>query len=66
MKYTQEKIQHIAQEAIDALCLSVQKAVGQTDGGFAALYFSGRDFEQFIEAYVRGEINFVAAEKEKA
>lgn len=54
-RYTEEQINRITEDAINALCLSVQKAVGQTDGGFATLYFCD-EFIDYIKNYVEDEI----------
>lgn len=65
-RYTEEQINRITEDAINALCLSVQKAVGQTDGGFASIYFSGDEFREYIKDYVKGEIGEVNFLREQA
>lgn len=66
MNYTEEQIDRIVEDALNALCLSVQNAVGQTDGGFASIYFSGDEFREHIKDYVKGEIGEVNFLKEQS
>lgn len=56
---THEQIEEITEEALNAMCASVQDAIGQTDGGFAGIYFSGDNhlIKQIIKDYIRGEIS---------
>lgn len=62
-KYNEEQINRITESAIEALRISVQKAVGQTDGTFATLYFCD-EFIDYIKNYVEDEIK--QFEKEQA
>ena len=42
------KLVHDAvQDGINAACLTVQDAIGQTDGGVAGLYWTGRESDRF-------------------
>lgn len=66
VSYTKEQIDQIVEDALNALCLSVQNAVGQTDGGFASIYFSGDEFREHIKDYVKGEIGEVNFLKEQS
>jgi hypothetical protein len=52
--YTDPEIDNLAEDALNALCLFVQERVGQTDGGNASMYWSGR--EDIIQDYVEYEI----------
>jgi hypothetical protein len=59
--YTEQEIQTIAENALNAACLSIQNELGQTDGGIAGIYFSGIREEAILSilgAYVHTEINF--------
>lgn len=38
---TQHEIDSIVDDALNAAIASIQSAIGQTDGGFAALWFTG-------------------------
>lgn len=61
---TPAEVQQITADALDALCLSIQDAIGQTDGGVAGIYFSGdHPINQIIEDYIRTEIMFGKAEQ---
>ena len=56
---TREEMDTITENALDALCLSVQDAIEQTDGGVAGMYFSGSHvIKEIIEDYIRTEIMF--------
>jgi hypothetical protein len=52
--YTDSEIDNLADEALNALCLYVQDRLGQTDGGNASMYWSGR--ESIIKDYVENEV----------
>lgn len=52
--YTDPEIESIAEDALNALCLSVQRAIGQTDGFNASIFWSGR--EDIIRDYVENEL----------
>jgi hypothetical protein len=52
--YTDPEIETIAEDALNALCLFVQDRIGQTDGGNASMYWSGR--EDIIQDYVEYEV----------
>ena len=40
--YSEQGIQELAQNALDAACASIQEALGQEDGGVAGMFFSGQ------------------------
>lgn len=63
MSLSDERISEIARQGIDALCLTIQTELGVKTGDFASVYFSGVDFEQFVQDYIRGEINRQESEK---
>ena len=52
--YTDPEIDNLAEDALNALCLYVQQRIGQTDGGVASMYWSGR--EEIIQDYVEYEL----------
>jgi hypothetical protein len=58
-KYTESGINDLAFEALNAACLSIQDALGQTTGDMAGIFFSGENEEKIMEVlreYVRLEI----------
>ena len=52
--YTDPEIENLAEDALNALCLFVQQRIGQTDGGYASLFWDGQ--EDIIRDYVETEI----------
>lgn len=59
--YTQNEIHAMAEHALNAACLSIQEAIGQTSGDIAGIYFSGSTEEAVLaifESYIRSEVNF--------
>ena len=57
--YTQEEIQDIAEEALNAACRVVQERLGIKSGDLAALYFQGhteRVTTDILRGYIRTEI----------
>ncbi len=52
--------QLIYREAINAFCLAVQQRVGQTDGGTAAMFWSGDTEDKLVRMFV----DYVRAERE--
>lgn len=52
--YTNPEIESLAEDALNALCLFVQERIGQTDGGNASMFWSGR--EDIIRDYVEYEL----------
>ena len=57
--YTQEEIQDIAEEALNAACRVVQERLGIKSGDLAALYFQGRTervITDILRGYIRTEI----------
>jgi hypothetical protein len=52
--YTDPEIESLAEDALNALCLFVQQRIGQTDGGYASLFWDGQ--EDIIRDYVETEI----------
>jgi hypothetical protein len=59
--YTNQEMQLIAENALNAAIFSIQEQLGQTDGGLAGIYFSG-DKEHLImeilKDYISTEIMF--------
>ena len=57
---TNHNINAIADDALNAAIATIQAAIGQTDGGFAALWFTG-EREAVIKAiladYTRAEVD---------
>lgn len=53
---TEDEIDDMAEDALNALCLSVQNALGVTDGGLASMHFSDDDTKDAIKAYIKAEL----------
>jgi len=52
-------IEELAEDALDAAVAFIQQQLGQTDGGFAALWFSGQRegvVKAILSDYIRAEI----------
>jgi len=49
-------VQGLANDALDAACLLIQRALGVTDGGLAALVFSDGKAAELLCEYIRSEI----------
>ena len=59
--YTQDDIHMMAENALNAACLSIQDEIGQLSGGLAGVYFSGNREEiilDILKSYIQTEINF--------
>ena len=54
---TEDEIDDLAEDALNALCLSVQNALGVTDGGLASIHFSGDETRNNIKDYIRSELS---------
>ncbi len=50
-----KQIEELADQALNAACVVMQKALGVTDGDFASFYFGGKDPCKF-EDYIRQEL----------
>ena len=53
------ELESIIDDAFNAAVASIQSAIGQTDGGFAALWFSGQReaiIKSILADYARAEI----------
>lgn len=58
--WNRETIESIAEEALNRAIATIQDAIGQTDGGFAALWFTGEretTIKSILSDYARAEIN---------
>ena len=58
--YTQEEIDNIAFDALEAAVLCVQEKLGQQDGDVAGLYFTGENetaILSILKSYIQTEIN---------
>lgn len=53
---TEDEIDDMAEDALNALCLSVQNALGVTDGGLASMHFSDDETKDAIKAYIKAEL----------
>jgi hypothetical protein len=53
---TADDIDDMAEDALNALCLSVQNALGVTDGGLASTHFSDDETKDAIKAYIKAEL----------
>ena len=49
-------LERMVDDALDALCLHVQRKLGVTDGGQAAIYWSGEEESGVVRAYIEHEI----------
>lgn len=49
-------VERMVDDALDALCLHVQRKLGVTDGGQAAIYWSGEEESGVVRAYIEHEI----------
>lgn len=55
-----QQIDDIVDDALNAAVASIQAAIGQTDGGFAALWFIGQReavIKSILTDYIRAEID---------
>jgi hypothetical protein len=55
---TEHDIESLIEEALNAACLAIQDRIGQTDGGTAGMYFSGKnrdDFDTLFRQYIESE-----------
>jgi len=50
---TEKLIDDATQAALNAGCLAIQNAIGQTDGGVAGVVFSDDEFEQLLKTKFR-------------
>ena len=56
---SEREIEDLAEAALNAACLSIQKEIGQTDGGWAGIFFSGPEGDDILgimRRYVRFEM----------
>jgi hypothetical protein len=56
MKMTDEEIEALAEEALNAAALITQDRLGVTDGGFAGIFFSDGKVERIFQTYIRSEL----------
>jgi hypothetical protein len=61
--WTEKEMRELADDALNAACLVMQEAVGQTDGGFAGIWFSGDEVRDNFVEYIRREIEGVAFDR---
>ena len=61
--YSKDDIAEIANDAINALCLSVQTRLGITNGFNASIFWSDTELTDIIEAYVTSEIQNMEASR---
>jgi hypothetical protein len=59
------EIDDLAEEALNAACLTIQKSIGQTDGGPASIFFSNEVVKRRLKGYVRFELE-IAKNAKKA
>lgn len=58
-EYTQQGIEDLAREALDAAALCIQDRLGVETGDLAGLFFSGnfeRDILKIFEQYIKAEL----------
>ena len=61
-EYTEQGINQIAENALHAACKSIQDALGQEDGGFAGIFFSGQREDEILailREYTKAENRFI-------
>ena len=67
-KLSYKQIDQLADDALSAACLHIQKELGITDGGFASMWWSGNDHEPHVNTalveYIKAELAFNAEEDE--
>jgi hypothetical protein len=55
---TEHDIESLLEDALNAACLAILDRIGQTDGGTAGMYFSGKhrdDFDSLFRQYIESE-----------
>lgn len=63
---TEDEIDSLAEDALNAMCKTVQDWLGITNGDNAAAYFSDDRFKGLIKDYIRDEISYKRASYQKA
>jgi hypothetical protein len=61
---TASEIEALAEDALNAACLEIQKKLGVTDGGVAGVFFSGDegdDVRAHFNYYIRLELNWMGS-----
>ncbi len=59
---TPDKIDSLTDDALNAAVATIQSALGQSDGGFAALWFTGERealLRSMLADYVRAELDLM-------
>lgn len=56
--YTEQEIDQLTEDALNALCLFVQERLGINDGFNASIFWSGR--EAIIRDYIESEITWIS------
>lgn len=49
---TLKQVEDLAEEALNAACLVIQNAIGQTDGGNASIFFSDDEVRNAFISYI--------------
>lgn len=62
---TEDEIDDLAEDALNAMCLKVQDYLGIKHGDNAGMYFSDGRFKALIKDYIRDEIDVQRASYEK-
>lgn len=60
--YSEQGIQELADNALNAACANIQEALGQEDGGVAVGFFSDQSYQEILailRQYARQEIRFM-------
>lgn len=58
-EYTQQGVEDLARDALDAAALCIQDRLGVETGDLAGLFFSGnmeRDIVKILEQYIKAEL----------
>lgn len=66
-KLTPKEIDDVLEEALNSACFTIQKAIGQTDGGVAGVFFTGDNrekFDQLFRQYIGLEMNMAGDDED--
>ena len=61
-QYTEDGINDLAREALDAACLLIQERLGVETGDLAAMFFDDDRVEDSFRNYIRSELHWAQYE----
>ena len=61
-QYTEDGINDLAREALDAACLLIQERLGVETGDLAAMFFDDDRVEDSFRNYIRSELHWAQHE----